>query len=174
MQVCTTVCGNTDVIASGKPLSPSDSKSAPATEFVSDQANRARPLAGDGGKLEVHHHYLAEMVEHLKPPAQPFYHRMVEISDQELLERDLDQIPESEPLQIPLGFAEGIRGLQGFVGAELLVGDDTKPMGLGPVGVFTQAAPPGHILAVRTGETQRQKEQVSLPRDAQAQLLRLQ
>jgi hypothetical protein len=67
--------------------------------------------------------------------------RTLEIRDQELLERDFDQIPELAPLHIPLRFAEGIRGLQGFVGAELLVGDDTKPMGLGPVGVLTQAAP---------------------------------
>jgi hypothetical protein len=41
-----------------------DVEAAPATLLMSDQANRAWALAGDGGELEVHRHHLAEAVEH--------------------------------------------------------------------------------------------------------------
>ena len=74
---------------------------------------------------------------------------MVEIRDQELLECDLDQTPELESLQIPLWFAQGIGGLQGFISTELLIGDDTKPMGLCPIGMLTQRTPPRHSHAGR-------------------------
>ena len=41
-----------------------DMEAASAAQFASDQANWDRALAGDGGELEVHHHHLAEHVEH--------------------------------------------------------------------------------------------------------------